>query len=224
RAAAAGQRGAGARAGRAGVAGGTRIAVVARGGVGSVHAPRLGPTGVVGAEVAVVAAERRAAHTLPAGAGVVRGAGVGIVAGGPVGGVHAPRLRPARVVRADVAVVTARRRAAHARAARADVDRRAGIAVVAGGRVRRVHAARRRVARVIGAHVVVVAAAPRPHALPARAGIARRAGVVIVAGPAPGRIHAARRRIAGVRRAHVGVVTRSRRPGTAAATAGVGHA
>src|SRR5439155_16642307 len=166
------QQGAGARAGRAGVAGGTRIAVIARGGVGNVHAPRLGPAGVVGAEVAVVAAERRAAHTLPAGAGVVRGAGVGIVAGGPVGGVHAPRLGPAGVV---------------------------------------------------GAEVVVVAAPPRPHALPARAGVARRAGVVIVAGPGPGRIHAARRRVAGVRRAHVGVVARSRRPGTAAEQAGVGH-
>src|SRR5438093_12819406 len=87
------QQGAGARAGRAGVAGGTRIAVVAGGGVGSVHAPRLGPAGVVGAEVAVVAAERRTAHPRTAGGGVVRGAGVGVVAGGRVGGVPAAGRR-----------------------------------------------------------------------------------------------------------------------------------
>src|SRR5439155_1035919 len=128
------QQGAGAGAAGAGVAGGTRIAVVAGGGVGGVHTTRVGPAGVVGADVAVVAGRRCAAHTLPAGAGVVRRAGVGILAGRRVGGVHAPRLGPAGVVGADVAVVARSRRPGTA-AEQAGVGHRACIAVVAGLRV-----------------------------------------------------------------------------------------
>src|SRR5262249_21781371 len=65
---------------RAPVAAGTRVAVVARGGVGDVHAAAARVAEVVGARVAVVA-ERGASHAHPARAHVGRGAGVAVVAG-----------------------------------------------------------------------------------------------------------------------------------------------
>src|SRR5205823_10326140 len=53
-------------------------------------------------------------------------------------------------------------RTADAHAAGAGVGRGAGIAVVAGRRVRRVYAARGRVARIVGADICVVAVERRP--------------------------------------------------------------
>ena len=90
-------------------------------------------------------------------AGVRRRAGVAVVARRRVVRVDAAGRRVARVVRAHVAVVAVGRRAADAEAARAGVGRRAGVPVVAGGGVVRVDAAGRRVARVVGADVAVVA-------------------------------------------------------------------
>src|SRR5207244_5251582 len=125
--------------------------------------------------------------------------GVGIVAGRRVGGVHAPRLGPAGVVGADVAVVAAPWRS-HTPPAGAGVAGGARVEVVTRGGVRRVHAPGQR-ARVIRADVAVVTVPPRADTAAAYTRVSRRAGVVIVARPGPGRIHAARCRITGVRRA-----------------------
>ena len=119
--------------------------------------PVAGVARVVRADVAVVAVRRRAADAKAAGARVRRRARVAVVAGRRVVRVDAAGRRTARVVGADVAVVAVRRRAADAEAAGAGVGRRAGVPVVARGRVVRVDAARRRVARVVRADVAVVA-------------------------------------------------------------------
>src|SRR5207244_1913488 len=79
---------------------------------------------------------RRAAHAGAAGAGVGGGAGVAAVARGAVWGAHSARGRPARVRRAHVAVGADGRWAADADPARTGVRRGAGVAVVAGERVR----------------------------------------------------------------------------------------
>src|SRR5207244_591447 len=131
---------------RAGVAGGAVVVVVAGGGGGGVHAPRVGPAGVVGAEVAVVATPWRS-DTPPARAGVAGRARVEVVTRRGVRRMHAPGQRVAGVVRARVPVVAAARGAASAPAARTGGAGRAAVEVGARRRVRRVHAARRRVAR-----------------------------------------------------------------------------
>src|SRR5207302_10419965 len=85
------------------------------------------------------------------------------------------------VVGADVAVVAVSR-LAHAPAAAADVPRRAGIAVVARGRIRCVDAAAGRVAGVVGAGVAVVAVGQRAARTRAgRAGVGGGAGVAVLA-------------------------------------------
>src|SRR5207249_2439347 len=72
-------------------------------------------------------------------------------------GVDTARRRVAGVVRADVPVVAVECGAADAHPAAAPIVRRAGVAVVAGRRVVGVHAARGRIAGVVGADVAVVA-------------------------------------------------------------------
>src|SRR5439155_6471499 len=74
------------------------------------------------------------------------------------------------------------RRAAMARAVRARVARRAGVPVVARGRVGRHDAvAGRRVAGVVGADVAVIAVSRLAHARAAAADVPRRAGIAVVA-------------------------------------------
>src|SRR5205823_3818868 len=92
-----------------------------------------------------------------------------------------------------------RRRPADAHAAGAGVGRGAGVAVGAGCGVRRVHAARGRIARIVGADIGVVAVGGRPaDADAAGAGVGRGAGVAVVA----------RRQGGGTAATHAGAVTR----------------
>src|SRR5204862_168807 len=118
-------------AGRAVIAGRAGIAV--RAGVGVVvdvdaH-PGAGVAAIVGAGVAVIADDGRpdagpGRAVIRRRAGVTVGAGVGVV----VDVDAQPRPRVARIVRARVAVIADDRRS-HARARRAMVGRRAGVAV-----------------------------------------------------------------------------------------------
>src|SRR5439155_507760 len=148
----------------AGVGLGAGITIGARAAVGLVRvgagaARRIADAGVV----ALV--ERGADDGVRSRAGA-RLAGVGLRAGIAVGASDAVgqdmmlAARPGRaaVGRARVAVVAVRRGAADAAPGRAPVVRRAGVAVVAGRRVVRVHAADRRIAGVVRARVIVVAA------------------------------------------------------------------
>ena len=104
---------------------------------------------------------------------------------------------------------------------RAGVAGRARVPVVARRRVVRVDAARRRVARVVGAPVVVVAVRRRAaDADPAGAGVARRARVAVVARIAVLFAYdAARGRVAGVVGADVAVVAVTSRAADARAAA-----
>ena len=138
------------------------VPVAARRRVVRVDTARRRVARVVRAHVAVVAVGRRAADAGAAAARVCRRARVPVVARRRVVRVDAARRRVARVVRADVAVVAVGRRSADTDAAAARIRGRAGIPVAAGNRVVRVDTARRRVARVVRAHVAVVAVrAPR---------------------------------------------------------------
>src|SRR5438034_11158820 len=98
-----------------------------------------------------------AAGAHPALAGVGLRAGIAVVAGRRVRRLHAAGGGIAAVVRAPVAVVAIPRRAADALAVAAGVVGGAGVAVVAGVRVRDVETAELRVAAVVGADVVGVA-------------------------------------------------------------------
>src|SRR5262249_62135052 len=88
-------------------------------------------------------------------------AAVGVLAGRVVVGVPAAAGRVARLVGARVVVVAIERGSARAHAVAAHVHGGAGVAVLAGGRVVGVPAAAAdRVARVVGAGIVVVAVDP----------------------------------------------------------------
>src|SRR5262249_44530794 len=98
-------------------------------------------------------------------------------AAGVVAHVLAADAGPARSVRADVAVVAGERPRAGADSVAAGVLQRAGIAVVARAADRRVRAARRRIAGIGRADVVIVAVDFRMRAV--SGGVARigRAGI-----------------------------------------------
>src|SRR5207247_2037021 len=114
-------------------------------------------TRIVGAGVAVVADHRRARLADAAGADVAGGPNGAVDGGRGVGRVDTARRRVTRIVGAGVAVVADHRRAGLADAAGADVAGRTGVPVVAGRGVGRVDTARRRVTRIVGAGVAVVA-------------------------------------------------------------------
>src|SRR5207244_1042054 len=109
-----------------------------------------------------------------------------------------------------------RRRPADAHAAGAGVGRGAGVAVGAGCGVRRVHAARGRIARIVGADIRVVAVGGRPaDADAAAAGVRRGAGVAVGARRGVRRVHTARGRVAGGVGADIAVGAGGRRAGRA---------
>src|SRR5262249_51841990 len=115
--------------------------------------------------------------------------------------------RVARVNGAGVLVVAVARRTARASAVAARVVHRAGVAIVAGGKIVGMGAPALWVASVVRTAVPVVAVEWRAtHAGPAAAPIARRAGVVVVTGGSVGRVEATRDGTAGVIRADVAVV------------------
>jgi hypothetical protein len=101
---------------RAGIVGGTGVAVIARGRVVDVVAPTSGVTEIVRAGIAVVAVHGRSAAR-STGTGVVRRAGVTITADVRVVREDAAEPRVAGVVGADVAVVANQRRTTDADAA-----------------------------------------------------------------------------------------------------------
>lgn len=119
----------------AGVGPGAEIAIVTRRSVRAMPAARGGVAGVVGADIAVIAGGGTAARAAPVGAGVLDRAGVTVIARRRVAGVEASRGEITAVIRARIAVVTVRRSTALATACPADVADRAGVAIVARGRV-----------------------------------------------------------------------------------------
>ncbi|MBF8280819.1 MAG: hypothetical protein HW383_592, partial [Candidatus Magasanikbacteria bacterium] len=123
---------------------------------------------------------------------------------------HAPVFRVAHILRADVAVVTVLTdRSRQAPTVIADVADRAHVPVITGERVALVLAQPRcRIARVVGAGIVVVAIHERDRcALPARALVVARAERVVRTGRTVLRDElAAQLRIARVRRAGIQVV------------------
>src|SRR6185503_12915851 len=127
--------------------------------------------------------------------------------------VHASRRRVAGIGRAAVPVVAAERRPAGALALPARVVRRAGVAIVARRRIGFEDAPLGRIAGVVGAGVLIVAADRRADA-PAVgvAGVPIRAGVAVVAGDVRGRRVDALAADAGVPGAGVLVVAGDRGP------------
>jgi len=205
------------------VAGGAGVVVVARSIVVGVHAAGGGVAAVVGAEVAIVAVGRRAAHARPTAARVAGRTGVAVITRGGVVGVHAAGGGVAAVVGTDIAIVAVRRRAAHARPAAARVVSGTGVAVIARGRIVRVHAAGGGVAAVVGTDVAIVAGRRRAaHARPAAASVVGGAGITVVARDVVVDVHATSLRIANVVGTDIAVVTVGRRaPDTRPIGAGV---
>ena len=115
------------------------------------------------------------------GAHIIQCAGIAVVTRRSVVGVHAARRRAARVICARVRVIATERRTSGASATRTGVVGRAGIAVVTRRSVVGVHAARRRVTRVICARVPVVATdRTRSHTNPGLTAISCSADTTIV--------------------------------------------
>jgi len=113
----------------------------------------------------------------------------------------------ARVLTGDAGEGREERQDTDAAAARAGVEQRERIAVVAGCRVRRVQAAGARAARVVGVDVPVVAVERRPrHTRPEGAGVPGGAGVAVGAGAGVVRVYAAEHGVAAVGGADVAVV------------------
>ncbi len=96
---------------RAGVANRARIAIVARRDVGRVHASGGGVARVVRANVPIVAIERAASRAGSARAGVADRARITVIARRRVGCVHTSGSGVARVVGAEISVVTVERQA-----------------------------------------------------------------------------------------------------------------
>ena len=110
--------------------------------------------------VAIRAVDRHGAGTNSAAASVIRRTCVLVITRGEVVAVPTTTDRIARIVSAQVSVIAIRRRTrAHASSVGAGIDaRRADVVVVTRHRVVvTVNTARRRIARVVGANVVVVA-------------------------------------------------------------------
>lgn len=106
-------------------------AVVTGGRIIRIHATRLGITGVVGADVFVVAIGRRAAHTDFVGTGIVGGTSAPVVARRRIGCVAATGLRIAKVIGASVSIIANQRSAADAGAIITGIACGARVAIVA---------------------------------------------------------------------------------------------
>jgi len=183
------------------------ILVVAYRGVVVVDAAGTSVATVVGTDVSVVAVERVAADALAIQARVGYGARVAVGAWDGVVGIHAPSADVAGIIRTWVAVVAIDELGTYAYAAGAVVSGRALIGIVAFAFVRHILATRVRLARVIGARVVVVAGhLTGTDAFAQTAVVSIRAHVVVIAWIVVQRCCAADLGVAGVGRAHFPVV------------------
>lgn len=149
-----------ARSSRACIVSRARISVAAWVGVVDMHTAGCRVAGIVGANVGVVANQRRTAQAGSARTNIADCAGVAVAAWIGVVGVRAARGGVTPVVGADVAVAAIRRRTTHAYATGADVARGTSVTVAAGVGVVGEHADAAR-ARICRAHVAVVALAVR---------------------------------------------------------------
>ena len=200
------------------------VVIVARSGIELVDTAKHGVTGVVGADVAIVAV-----FDLPGtgavGADVALGAGVAVIAGGCIGDTHTTCLRRTGIIRTHVVVVAIHREPRHANTTIAMVAAGTEVLVVARSRVGLVHAALRRVAAIVSAGVAVVAGERRTVlALPSATDVSDRANVAVLARLGVGRVHAANPRLAAIVRAGVAVVAVGGGAGQAnALLAGIAH-
>jgi hypothetical protein len=161
------------------------VAVIARAGSQCIGAALLGGAGVLGARVLIVARQSlRSRLTQAVNAGVADGAQIGIVTTDGNRRVVATARRCARVLCAGGLVVAVGHIGAwHALAIPTGVSQCAQVTVVAGQSVWRVQAARIRVARVVGARILVVTNHWEAGlALPVVTIIAGSAFIVVVAG------------------------------------------
>lgn len=161
------------------------------------------------------------AFASPAGASITHCARVAIVTPNLVGQIETALLRIADIVSTEVAVLAFQRLAALALASVAEIACGAQAPVFARiAIVGSVHAAALRIARVVGAGVLVIADNSRPDADILVAGVCCGAGVAIIAGYACLRfVFAAALRIAGVLRALVAIIADNGRTKALAACA-----
>ena len=148
-----------ARAIRAGVGEGARLTIRAGRRVPDLNAARGRVTGIIRADVSVVAVRRRPALTALLVACVERGAGIAVITGLDVRQKHAPFPRVTDIVRAAVAVVTREKiRTWSADRGHAHVVERACVAVLAGRLVGQMDAPEGGVAVRVGTRIPVLAA------------------------------------------------------------------
>ncbi len=145
---------------------------------------RLDVAGVEGTGVAVLAGEGLSGDALTERARIPDSAGIPVVAFCSGVAVGAASRRVAGIHRAGIAVVAIDRASPGAEAVEATLARGAGVAVVAFVIGVAVDAACRRVARVSGAGVAVVAALLRSRTGALLATVRLRAGIAVVAGQA----------------------------------------
>ena len=197
---------------------GARVEVVTVGQIGVVVAPQRRVAEVIGADVAIVATQCLTRNTTAGNASIAVGALVPIIAGIGVVIVRTTGQWNADVVGARVVVVAVLGGSAHAVAARALVQERAGVLIIAGLGVVRVQASLERAANIVGAEVGVVAIEGLPgKALPLQAEVIRSAHVAVITGGRIELVGTPLLRQAGIPGAGVAVIAVNRR-GTLAGT------
>jgi hypothetical protein len=200
----------------AGIAGSAIVVIVAGGWIVLVLTPRWRVTGIVRTWVCVVTSQH-----LPAGqagaclAGVVHCARIAVVAYPLCCKVHAPHLRVARILRADVVIVTGKKnRPRNACSVHARLTRGARVSIVARVLVCHVRTPALRLAHVVGARIEIltVELPGTGHALPCGADVAH--GAIVAVGACRGCIHVqtALQRVAGIRSARIAVIAVNRFP------------
>jgi len=168
----------------------------------------LGVTGIIRAWIAVIAIRCDPGRTTAINADVSQRTEAAVVARSVVVGVDTAGERVARVVGAQVLVVTIQGYSGLADARGAGVPRGAGIAIAAQGVVIDMHAARVHITGIIGTDVAIIAVNHRPRlASPLTALVVRRANVAVTARSVIAVVLATCIRVAVVCGADVAVIT-----------------
>ena len=217
---------------RAGIVRGTGVAVVTRGRVVGIHTSGGRITGIIGADIGIIAIRWWTADTATVRAGVVGGTGVSVITGtGPahvfanpvhagviraivpiVAIVRAHRTTKALIVRFVTSLPGTGVSGADAQAVAARIDERAKLTVVAGVGVVDLYTPRRGIACVIRTDISVIAVRLwTPETATAEAGIVGGAGIPVVAGRGVVGVDAPGEGIARIIGASIAVVTVGRR-------------
>jgi hypothetical protein len=161
---------------------GAGIPVIAGSGIEGVDAALQGGTGIVGAEIVVVAGRGLGSLAFPTTTFISESAEIAIVTLSFICSMNATVVRVTGVVSAEIQVVTNKGPGSHTLAGLTGINRSADIVVAAGGTVEGVDASLKWVAGIVGAGVLIVTLeGSGPNALPSRATVFEGAEIAVIA-------------------------------------------